>query len=410
MKRISISATCKRLLVFAFVLGLGVFATPRTLAQTFSVIYNFGTGGGNGGLWPVAGLVMDAAGNLYGTTSIGGSSQLGVVFKMTESGQETVLYTFAGGTDGANPEASLLMDSAGNLYGTTYAGGAYGVGTVFKVTASGQETVLYSFHGGTTDGANPQASLIMDRAGNLYSTTNAGGAYGVGTVFEFSKNSQETVLYSFAGGTDGANPVAGVTLDAKGNLYGTTSAGGTSAYGTVFQLAKVVVPSTTSAQLKYVWKESILHNFTHQDDGDVPYAGLIFDGAGNLYGGATGGGANSGGTIFELSPSGEGWNFTVLYSLPGWDISGPFASLFLDSSGNIWGATHCDGTYEAGTVYELTNSGGSWNYNSMYVFTGGNDGSYVYSALVFDKQGNLYGTTKTGGNAFGFGVVFKITP
>jgi|HubBroStandDraft_6_1064221.scaffolds.fasta_scaffold01122_10 uncharacterized repeat protein (TIGR03803 family) len=404
MKRVSMSAGCKRLL--AFVVALGAFATPRSQAQTFSVIYNFGING----QFPLAGLVMDPAGNLYGTTSIGGNSQLGVVFKMTMSGQETVLYNFAGGTDGANPEASLLMDSAGNLYGTTYAGGAYGVGTVFKVTASGQETVLYSFRGGTTDGANPQASLIMDRAGNLYSTTNAGGAYGVGTVFEFSKNNQETVLYSFAGGTDGANPVAGVTLDAKGNLYGTTSAGGTSAYGTVFQLTKVVVASTTSAQLKYAWKESILHNFTHQGDGDVPYAGLIFDGAGNLYGAATGGGANSGGTIFELSPSGEGWNFTVLYSLPGWDISGAFGNLLLDSSGNIWGATHCDGTYEAGTVYELTNSGGSWNYNSMYVFTGGIDGSYVYSALVFDKQGNLYGTTRSGGNDSGFGVVFKITP
>src|SRR5580704_12665845 len=245
MKRVSMSAGCKRLL--AFVVALGAFATPRSQAQTFSVIYNFGING----QFPLAGLVMDPAGNLYGTTSIGGNSQLGVVFKMTTSGQETVLYNFGGGT---------------------------------------------------TDGANPQASLIMDRAGNLYSTTNAGGAYGVGTVFEFSKNNQETVLYSFAGGTDGANPVAGVTLDAKGTLYGTTSAGGTSAYGTVFQLTKVVVASTTSAQLKYAWKESILHNFTHQGDGDVPYAGLIFDGAGNLYGAATGGGANSGGTIFELSP------------------------------------------------------------------------------------------------------------
>jgi uncharacterized repeat protein (TIGR03803 family) len=401
MKHISISATGKRLLAFGFVFGLVAFATPRTQAQTFSVIYNFGDG--SDGAWPVAGLVMDAAGNLYGTASIGGNSQLGVVFKMTESGQESVLYNFAGGTDGANPETSLLMDSAGNLYGTTYAGGTNGVGTVFKVTQSGQETVLYNFAGGATDGANPQSSLIIDEAGNFYGTTFAGGEYGAGTVFRLSTSGKESVLYSFGNGADGANPVAGVTRDARGNLYGTTSAGGTSGYGTVFQLIPVVANGS-----KY-GKEIILHNFTHQNDGDVPYAGLIFDKAGNLYGAATGGGANSGGTIFELSPSDEGWSFNILYSLPGWDISGAFSNLYLDASGNIWGTTHCDGSEEAGTVYELTNSGGTWNYNSLYVFTGGTDGAYVYSTLVFDKQGNLYGTAKTSGGK-GFGVAFKITP
>jgi len=402
MKRVSISVTCKRLLALAFVLGLGALGTPRTQAQTFSVIYNFGDGTDGG--WPLAGLVIDASGNLYGTANIGGTSQFGVVFKMTESGQETVLYNFAGGTDGANPEASLLMDSTGNLYSTTYAGGAYGVGTVFKVTASGQETVLYSFAGGAADGANPEASLIMDEAGNFYGTTYGGGEYGAGTVFRLSKTGKETVLYSFGSGTDGANPVAGVTRDAKGYLYGTTSAGGTSGYGTVFQLIPVVATGS-----KY-GKENILHNFTHQDDGDVPYAGLIIDKAGNLYGAATGGGVNSGGTVFELTPSASSWNFNVLYSLPGWDISGAFQNVFLDSSGNIWGTTHCDGTYQAGTVYELTNSGGSWNYIPMYVFTGSTDGLFSYSNLVFDQQGNLYGTTARGGNHYGYGVVFKITP
>jgi uncharacterized repeat protein (TIGR03803 family) len=403
-------------------LGLGAFMTPGVQAQTFSVIYNFN--GGNEGGFPLAGLVMDAAGNLYGTTNVGGSSGIGfgVVFKMTDSGQETVLYNFLGGTDGANPEAGLLMDSAGNLYGTTYAGGAYGLGTVFKVSPSGQETVLYSFRGGTTDGANPQASLIMDRKGNLYGTTCAGGAFGAGTgascgpagsspngggtVFKLSKNGNETVLHSFGGGTDGANPWAGVTMGTKGNLYGTTSAGGTSTYGTVFQLTPI--PDSNGMPPTYI--ETILHNFTHQDDGDVPYAGLIFDRAGNLYGAATGGGVNSGGTIFELTRSASGWNFNVLYSLPGWDISGAFQNLFLDASGNIWGTTHCDGTYQAGTVYELTNSGGTWNYNSMYVFTGGSDGLFSYSNLVFDTQGNLYGTTMRGNDTDGYGVVFKIAP
>jgi uncharacterized repeat protein (TIGR03803 family) len=391
------------ILVLAFILGLGAFAPLRVQAQTFSVIYNF-TGKNTDGGYPLAGFVIDSAGNLYGTVSQGGASWNGAVIKVTQSGQESLLYSFTGGTDGSTPEASLLMDSQGNLYGTTYAGGANGLGTVFKVSSSGQETLLYSFAGGTADGANPQASLVMDNRGNFYGTTTVGGAYGAGTVFELSKNGKESVLYSFAGGTaDGANPIAGVTLGAGETLYGTTSAGGTDTYGTVFQLTPIV--ATTSKH----WKENILHNFTHQGDGDVPYAGLIFDKAGNLYGAATGGGANSGGTIFELTPSAGGWNFNVLYSLPGWDISGVFQNLFLDSSGNIWGTTHCDGTYQAGTVYELTNSAGTWNYNSMYVFTGNNDGLFSYSNLVFDSHGNLYGTAKLGGE-YNNGVVFKITP
>jgi uncharacterized repeat protein (TIGR03803 family) len=406
MKRISKSTIDQRVFAFAVMIALVTFAIPQAQAQTYNVIYTF-TGNGDGG-YPLAGLVMDAAGNLYGTASGGGGfpNFTGVVFKMTQNGQENVLYTFGGGTDGAKPEASLLLDSAGNLYGTTYAGGAYGFGTVFKVSPGGQETILYNFRGGTADGANPQASLIRDRKGNLYSTTSGGGAHGAGTVFMLNKKGQESVLYSFGGGTDGATPLAGVTIDAKGNLYGTTSAGGTSTYGTVFQLTPVVA-SRTSAQ--YVWKESILHNFTHQDDGSSPYGGLIFDRAGNLYGTATGGGANSGGTIFELTPSAGGWNFSVLYGLPGWDISGTYQNLLMDASGKIYATTHCDGVNQAGTVYELSNSGGVWNYTSLYVFTGGNDGLFSFSNLVLDSQGNLYGTTDSGGTHF-FGVVFEVTP
>ncbi|HTA24128.1 MAG TPA: choice-of-anchor tandem repeat GloVer-containing protein [Terriglobales bacterium] len=401
MKHGLMSTCCNCILAVAFMLGLGVFAAPRAQSQTFSVIYNFAGPRGDGGL-PLAGLVIDASGNLYGTASYGGSTYNGVVFKVTQGGQETVLYNFLGGTDGSTPEASLQMDSAGNLYGTTNAGGAFGFGTVFKLTQSGQETVLYSFAGGTADGANPEGGLAVDRAHNIYGTTYAGGQYGAGTVFRLSTKGKETVLYSFGNGTDGANPVAGVTLGSAGEIYGTTSAGGTGTYGTVFQLTPV-----TATGSKY--EEEILHNFTHQNDGDVPYAGLILDRAGNLYGAATGGGANNGGTIFELTPSASGWNFTVLYGLAGWDISGAFQNLFMDASGNIWGTTHCDGSDEAGTVFELTNSGGTWNYTSMYVFTGGADGLYSISNLVFDTQGNLYGTAEYGG-AYNNGVVYKITP
>jgi uncharacterized repeat protein (TIGR03803 family) len=398
MKTESILATCKSLLLFAFVLGLVPFSTSKAQAQTFSAIYRFG--GGTDGGRPFAGLLMNSAGILYGTTSVGGTFGAGVVFEMTENGKEKVLYNFTGGADGANPYSSLIMDTAGNLYGTTWAGGAYGAGTVFKVTGE-TEKVLYSFTGGT-DGANPEASLAMDATGNLYGTTFAGGAYGGGTVFEVVKSgNKEKVLYSFGEGTDGANPVAGVTLGTtKGQLYGTTSAGGAYGDGIVFQLTG----SSSS------WKEKILHTFEMQSDGGTPYAGLVFDQSGNLYGAATSGGdGGGGGTVFELTPAGSRWNFTVIYGLPGWSLSGTFRNLLVDASGNIYGTTHCDGTYQSGTVYELTPSGGTWTYTSLYVFTGGSsDGQFAYSNLVMDKRGNLYGTTAY--SAYGFGDVFKVTP
>jgi len=407
MKPESISAVGKLMLAFAVALALVAVATPRAHAQTFSVVHNFT--GGSDGANPLSGFTIDAAGNLYGTTNGGGASGAGTVFKVTQSGSVIVLHSFTGGIDGANPGASLLLDAAaGNLYGTTNAGGAFGSGTVFKVTQSGSVIVLYSFTGGQ-DGANPEAGLAMDAAGFLYGTTTAGGWYSNGTVFSLAlhRPSGYKVLYSFRPGTDGKVPVAGVTLDAAGNLYGTTAAGGTYGYGTVFQLKFKVTPSASDSG----WTESILHNFQNTNDGAIPYAGLIFDQSGNLYGAATEGGAgtNGGGTIFKLAPSQSGWTFTVLYRLPGSGISGTFRNLIMDGSGSLYATTHCDGANNAGTVYKLTNSGGTWTYNSLYVFTGGSDGRYSFSNLVFDTNGNLYGTTNQGG-ANGSGVVFKITP
>ncbi len=395
------------MLAFAVALALVAVATSRAHAQTFSVVHNFT--GGSDGANPLSGFTIDAAGNLYGTTNAGGVSGAGTVFKVTQSGSEMVLYSFTGGIDGANPGASLLLDAAaGYLYGTTVAGGAYGAGTVFKVEPNGgKQRVLYSFTGGT-DGAGPEAGLAMDAAGFLYGTTTAGGLNGNGTVFRLglSGSSPYRVLYSFGqGSTDGKIPVAGVTLDAAGNIYGTTSAGGIYGYGTVFQLT---LPRSSSL---YGWKESILHNFQDANDGGVPYAGLTLDQAGNLYGAATEGGegGNVGGTIFKLTPSQSGWTFTVLQSLPGWGISGTFRNVIMDASGSLYATTHCDGANNAGTVYKLTYSRGTWTYNSLYVFTGGSDGLYSFSNLVFDTNGNLYGSTNLGG-ANGSGVVFKITP
>jgi uncharacterized repeat protein (TIGR03803 family) len=398
MKYESILAAGKLMLAFAFVLGRVAAATPRAQAQTFKVIHSF-TGGSDGGS-PLDGLTIDGAGNLYSTANAGGASGYGAVFEVNKNG-ETVLYSFAGGSDGAYPEGGLIKDGVGNLYGTTTAGGGVAdAGTVFMVTTGGVEQVLYAFPGGE-NGAVPEAGLARDTQGNLYGTTTSGGAYGKGTVFRLTapkSGSQwtETVLYSFGSGSDGAIPVAGITL-AKGKiLYGTTSAGGAYGYGTIFQLA-------ASGS---VWTETILHNFQDGDDGAVPYGGLIWDTLGNLYGAATEGGSGGGGTIFELTPANGGWTFTALYSNPGWGISGSFRNLALDASGNLYGTTHCDGANSAGTVYKLTPATGSWTYTSLYVFEGGSDGLYSFSNPVLESN-HLYGTTKQGG-ADGNGVIWEI--
>jgi uncharacterized repeat protein (TIGR03803 family) len=345
--------------------------------------------------------MMNSKGMLFGTASSGGNAGLGVVYRVGGKGVVTVLHSFTGGSDGATPNGGVIDDASGALYGTTTAGGTSGAGTIFRVNGT-NETILYSF-GGSGDGTDPQARLVMDAAGNLYGTTSAGGSAGNGTVFELVAPTGgkgtwvEKVLYSFGTGTDGATPVGGVNFDAAGNLYGTTSLGGVYGYGMIFQL----MPGST-------WTENILQSFQNQDDGATPYAGLVSDAAGDLYGATTDGGVNGGGTVFELTPSGGSWAFSVLASLPGWGISGPFRDLVLDASGNIYGTTHCDGTHRAGTIFELTPSDGNWTYTLLYTFTGGNDGEYSISNLVL-KRNKLYGTTIEGGTD-GAGVIYKLTP
>lgn len=388
-------------LALIVVLGFAGFANSSVQGQTFSVVHSFT--GGTDGIHPMAGLVMDSAGNLYGTTTSGGNFGEGTVFEYSSTGVETVLYSFTGGADGGDPEASLLMIGSA-LYGTTVSGGASGAGTVFEVTLAGKQTVLYSFTG-KNDGSAPGASLVRDSAGNLYGTTNLGGTLGDGTVFKLvhpkapSTVWTEQVLYSFGAGQDGTNPVAGVSFDSAGNLYGTTSTAGQYGNGNVFQLK----PSGST------WTENILHQFEMLSDGGIPYAGIVTDHAGNLYGATTDGGAGGegGGTIFEMSPSNGSWTFAVLYALPGWGVSGSFRNLLVSGS-KIYATTHCDGASSSGTVYELTRSPkGGWTYTSLYVFTGGTDGLYSFSNLVLARTGDLYGTTIYGG-AYGNGGLFKI--
>jgi uncharacterized repeat protein (TIGR03803 family) len=381
------------------VFALALASILQAGAQTFSVVHNF-TGGSDGG-GPLNGFTSDGAGNLYGTTSSGGATNHGVVFRLNEEGVETVLYNFKDGSDGAYPQGALIKDKAGNFYGTTLGGGSAGTGTVFGITPKGAERVLYSFAGGT-DGAAPQAGLAFDAAGNLYGTTTTGGANGTGTVFKLTvplKGGKwtETVLYSFGAAPDGTTPVAGVTFDKAGNLYGTASAGGAYGYGAVFEL------KPTGAN----WTETIIHEFQDGDDGAVPFAGLIADKKGNFYGAAGEGGTGGGGTVFELTPANGTWTFTVLYSQAGWNVSGTFRNLMMDGSGNLYGTTHCDGGPEAGTVYKLTPGSGSWDYTLLYTFTGGSDGLYSFSNLVLE-QGKLYGTTNEGGTNDA-GVVFAVT-
>ena len=269
-----------------------------------TVLYNF-TGGADGG-GPSAGVVRDTDGNLYGTTAYGGDLSAcgghacGVVFKLDPTGHETVLYSFTGG-DGQTPLADLVRDKNGNLYGTTRDGGAFGYGVVFKVDPTGNETVLYSFTGGA-DGAHPWAGVVRDENGNLYGTAGGGGAFGHGVVFEVDPTGKETVLYSFTGGTDGGFPYGGLVRDKQGNLYGTTAYGGDQMdpcdglCGVVFKLDPT-------------GKETVLYSFHGGADGADPMAGLFRDKNGNLYGTASSGGDFSGycgifgscGVVFKIT-------------------------------------------------------------------------------------------------------------
>ena len=296
-------------------------------AGTESVLYFF-KGGTTDGQDPGGGLIMDGAGNLYGTPAGGGTNGYGTVFTINAAGTESVVYSFKGGTtDGDSPFGQLVMDSAGNLYGTTSGGGANGDGTVFKITAAGTESVLHSFVGGTTDGQQPIAGLVMDSAGNLYGTTSFGGENDDGTVFKISAGGTASILYSFKGGTtDGKVPDSGVIMDGAGNLYGTTSMGGANGDGTVYEISAAGT-------------ESILHSFDgYPTDGQLPWAGLAMDNAGNLYGTTTEGGANDDGTVFKIDAAGAE---TVLYSFKGGttDGQGPFSSLIIDGAGNLYGTT-----------------------------------------------------------------------
>jgi uncharacterized repeat protein (TIGR03803 family) len=415
-------------LAFLFITLVTLLLASGAGAQTtYKTLHKFT--GGSADEQPLTGLIFGPAGNLYGTTS-GGIDGTGTVFKLTPNSEgswtENVLHGFCSlmfCNDGDAPHGGLIFDAAGNLYGTTYAGGSGGLGVVFKLTANADgiwtESVLYSFCSlsSCVDGRSPYAGLIFDQVGNLYGTTWVGGAAGQGTVFKLTPHSDgswtESVVHSFEG-SDGAYPAASLIFDLAGNLYGTTYLGGSSGAGVVFQLA---------AKSDETWKESVLHSFVGSD-GAQPYASLIFDQSGNLYGTTTSGGGctidSSGcGAVFKLTPNADGgWKEKVLHRFKGAaDGAFPWTALNFDQSGNLYGTTagggdpnHCSSSFfGCGVVFKLApNSKGEWSERVVHRFVD-RPGAEPFGALVFDTAGSLYGTTD-GDNETTFGSVFEITP
>jgi uncharacterized repeat protein (TIGR03803 family) len=381
-------AASRPTLAIALLFALFVAAGRPIQAQTLTVLHGFGGGDGANS---EAGLILDTQGILYGTTYGGGAHGYGTVFMVNQSGVEKTLYSFTGGLDGGYPLGSPVRDSNGNLYGTTLEGGVRRMGTVFMVTRSGKEQVLYAFSG--KDGAYPCSNLIQDAQGNFYGTTEEGGLNNAGTVFKLTPSGAENVLYSFTGGADGFEPYAGLIQDAMGNLYGTTLQGGANGAGTVFKV--------TLSGL-----ETVLYNFTGGADGSEPYGGLMQDTQGNLYGTTNSAGAYGYGTMFELFPSGI---IRVFHSFTGTGGDGavPFAGLIRDSNGNLYGTTYYGGTSGFGTVFVVSAPLGI--YRVLYSFTAGADGAGVVGGLVRDAQGSLYGTTEWYG-ANGGGTVFRLVP
>jgi uncharacterized repeat protein (TIGR03803 family) len=402
-------------LLLASLVSAILFVTSANASNGETVIYSFRGGTDEG--FPQGGLAMDSSGNLYGTTLGGGlSDYYGTVFRLQPVSigvwKQTVLHLFTGATDGSQPYAPVIFDSKGNLYGTTSSGGdlfgcnGLGCGLVFKLTPTphGQwkETVLYRFTGGA-DGSQPHASLTLDAGGNIYGTTTRGGdtSCDCGIVFQLAPNGNawgETVVHAFTG-TDGEYPDAGLTFDATGNLYGTASEGGLFG-GVVFELS----PNSGGS-----WQERNLYEFSDGADGGFPVAGVIFDSKGNLFGtGSEGGGADAG-IVFELSPDSKGdWTENVLYDFPGNGGRYPKGELIIDLAGNLYGTASYGGTAD-GSVFELSPSAGSWTETEIYDFTGGQDGGQPESGLIMDKTGTLFGTASVGG-ALGWGAIFRLHP
>lgn len=366
-----------------------------TPAGVLTVLYSFTSG--NDGASPRGALVQGANGNFYGTAEQGGANGDGTIFEITPAGVLTPLHQFAGQKDGANPFAALVQGTDGNFYGTTFAGGASGNGTVFQMTPSGAYTNLYSFKG-KTDGSAPYAPLVQGVGGAFYGTTYGGGntalndGYGYGAIFSITTNGVVTPLYAFTDGSDGEDPYSALVQGIDGNFYG-TAIHGTTGYGAIFQI-------TPGGAFR------VLYDFPSSINGSGPTGALVQGADTNFYGTTLGGGSNNDGTVFQITPNGV---CTPLYSFTnGSDGAAPFAGLVRGANGILYGTTIGSQHYQpqtSGTIFQITTAG---VFTPLFRFPGGSDGASPRAALITGTNGNLYGTTEYGGTN-GQGLVFEIT-
>jgi len=390
-------------------------------AQSATALYSF-TAPPNG-VRPAASVVADKKGDLFGTTYTGAANGTGTVYELfppakgTDTWREKVLHRFSGQAHGHYPQSGLVLDADGNLYGTTINGSINDAGTVFTLLKPAQlgkpwiEKVLLKFDGKKI-GGTPYGGVVFGPGGNLYGTGGYGGTSGAGVVFMLSPNAgaktgwTETVLYNFTNGTDGGYPYAVPAFDAAGNLYGTTLNGGNAGNGVVFRL----VPPTSGT----TWTEQVLHSFDASTDGNFPRTGVILDASGNLYGTTENGGTFNWGTVFEVSPPVHGssnWTESVLHNFDfGTDGGNPgLSTLVQDNTGNLYGTTQVGGTPKGGIAFELsppTGGGTSWTETILNSFP---SGTSPQAGFIFTADGKLTGTTFFGG-ANNQGSVYQLTP
>ena len=385
-------------LVMAAVVGL------PAAAQTFKTLHQFDTEKSGEGAIPHGALLRDAAGNLYGTTLAGGSSD-GTVFKIDSTGKETILFTFNLPVSGSSPDTPLIQDQTGNLYGIVQEGGPGNGGLVYKLSPQGDQTILHAFQLGPKGSpVIPTGGLLMDKSGNLFGTTLSGGkcSSGCGVIFRLDPAGKLHLLYKFTGGSDGSEPFGPLVQDARGNLYGVARAGGDlscpdpdspgDGCGTVFKLAK-------NGAL------TVLHTFAGGKDGSVPQGGLAMDAAGNLYGVTGVGGNHEFGTAFKISKDGK---YTILHRFLRKEGTSPNGGLVLDDAGNLYGTAAFNSGHNLGSVFQLSPDG---VLTVLHRFKGEDDGAIPSAGLIRDSAGHLYGTTTMDvSNRKIQGTAFEITP
>ena len=391
-----------------FVVALSVTTAAAT---TTDVIFSFEEDEGE---YADTDLETDSAGNIYGTTVLGGDFGSGTVFQLTPTPNgwvHTVLYSFTGGVDGGEPYKGVTLDRDGNLYGTAVTGGSGncegGCGVIYKLTyrkGTWTQKVVHAFTGGD-DGSGPGSRVTVDRAGNVYGMAPTGGAYGLGTIYRIRPPSSGAltfkVIHAFTGGVDGSSGSAGRMILRGGRLYGAATTGGSHGSGVVFELTPMAFGE---------WDFKTIYTFQGQPDGSFPYGALLFDPSGNIYGTTYYGGANGIGAVYKLSPQPVGeWTEDLIYSFQqGPDGNSPISNLVFDKAGNLYGTTS-EGGLGSGTIFKLSPVGGNWTETVVHAFEGPPDGGFAYNGMVVDVFGNFYGATVHGGEN-NDGSVYKFTP